>query len=157
MVFVFNGARGAGGRRVFVKVSASEEKTAGGILLPDTAKEKPVQGEIVAVGKGKLTTAGPRRLAGQARTRPSNATSPRSDANCRHALTKSLDTPPRRLVTAHRMVKMPPAPDGKIYSATYSNVRSNHRLRLKSQPPLCDNALTNCRFPSTSAMSTATM
>ena len=136
MLFIVNGARGAGGRRVVCG--------------------RACRGSL-AVGKGKLTTAGPRRLAGQARTRPSNATSPRSDANCRHALTKSLDTPPRRLVTAHRMVKMPPAPDGKIYSATYSNVRSNHRLRLKSQPPLCDNALTNCRFPSTSAMSTATM
>lgn len=41
------------GDRVFVKVSASEEKTAGGILLPDTAKEKPQIGEIVAVGPGK--------------------------------------------------------------------------------------------------------
>ncbi|NEQ27304.1 MAG: co-chaperone GroES, partial [Microcoleus sp. SIO2G3] len=37
------------GERVFIKVSASEEKTAGGILLPDTAKEKPQVGEIVAV------------------------------------------------------------------------------------------------------------
>ena len=41
------------GDRVFVKVSASEEKTAGGILLPDTAKEKPQIGEIAAVGPGK--------------------------------------------------------------------------------------------------------
>ncbi|HEY9667334.1 MAG TPA: co-chaperone GroES [Coleofasciculaceae cyanobacterium] len=41
------------GDRVFVKVSASEEKTAGGILLPDTAKEKPQVGEVVAVGPGK--------------------------------------------------------------------------------------------------------
>lgn len=41
------------GDRVFIKVSASEEKTAGGILLPDTAKEKPQVGEIVAVGPGK--------------------------------------------------------------------------------------------------------
>ena len=39
--------------RVFVKVSASEEKTAGGILLPDTAKEKPQIGEVVQVGPGK--------------------------------------------------------------------------------------------------------
>lgn len=39
--------------RVFVKVSASEEKTAGGILLPDAAKEKPQVGEIVQVGPGK--------------------------------------------------------------------------------------------------------
>jgi chaperonin GroES len=41
------------GERVLVKVSESEEKTAGGILLPDTAKEKPQVGEIVAVGSGK--------------------------------------------------------------------------------------------------------
>ncbi len=41
------------GERVFVKVSPSEEKTAGGILLPDTAKEKPQVGEVVAVGPGK--------------------------------------------------------------------------------------------------------
>lgn len=41
------------GERVFLKVSASEEKTAGGILLPDSAKEKPQVGEIVAVGSGK--------------------------------------------------------------------------------------------------------
>lgn len=39
--------------RVFVKVSPSEEKTAGGILLPDTAKEKPQVGEVVQVGPGK--------------------------------------------------------------------------------------------------------
>ncbi|AOX01172.1 MAG: co-chaperone GroES [Moorea sp. SIO1F2] len=41
------------GDRVFVKVSAAEEKTAGGILLPDNAKEKPQVGEIVATGPGK--------------------------------------------------------------------------------------------------------
>ena len=41
------------GDRVFVKISAGEEKTAGGILLPDTAKEKPQIGEIVNVGPGK--------------------------------------------------------------------------------------------------------
>ena len=41
------------GDRVFIKVSASEEKTAGGILLPDSAKEKPQVGEVVQVGSGK--------------------------------------------------------------------------------------------------------
>ncbi|MGB7443401.1 MAG: co-chaperone GroES [Coleofasciculaceae cyanobacterium] len=41
------------GDRVFLKVSAAEEKTAGGILLPDNAKEKPQIGEIVGVGPGK--------------------------------------------------------------------------------------------------------
>ncbi|GAB4523199.1 MAG: co-chaperone GroES [Pleurocapsa sp.] len=41
------------GDRVFLKVQAAEEKTAGGILLPETAKEKPQVGEVVAVGSGK--------------------------------------------------------------------------------------------------------
>ncbi|MEM9904165.1 MAG: co-chaperone GroES [Cyanobacteria bacterium P01_D01_bin.44] len=41
------------GDRVLVKVSDAEEKTAGGILLPDTAKEKPQIGEIAQVGPGK--------------------------------------------------------------------------------------------------------
>lgn len=39
--------------RVVVEVSAAEEKTASGIIIPDTAKEKPQQGLIVAVGNGK--------------------------------------------------------------------------------------------------------
>jgi chaperonin GroES len=39
--------------RVVVKPAAAEEKTAGGIILPDTAKEKPQRGEVVAVGPGK--------------------------------------------------------------------------------------------------------
>ena len=43
------------GERVFVKVSASEEKTAGGILLPDTAKEKPQVGEVAAVAPASAT------------------------------------------------------------------------------------------------------
>jgi chaperonin GroES len=42
------------GDRVLVKPMEAEEKTKGGIVLPDTAKEKPQQGEVVAVGKGKL-------------------------------------------------------------------------------------------------------
>ena len=40
------------GRRVLVKRSISEEKTAGGIFLPDTAKEKPQEAKIVAIGTG---------------------------------------------------------------------------------------------------------
>ena len=44
--------------RVVVKPMSSEEKTKGGIILPDTAKEKPVIGEIVAVGAGKRTDDG---------------------------------------------------------------------------------------------------
>ena len=39
--------------RVLVKPAAAEEKTAGGIIIPDTAKEKPQRGIIVAVGPGK--------------------------------------------------------------------------------------------------------
>lgn len=39
--------------RVIVKADAAEEKTAGGIIIPDTAKEKPQRGTVVAVGAGK--------------------------------------------------------------------------------------------------------
>lgn len=39
--------------RVVVKPASAEEKTAGGIIIPDTAKEKPQRGEVVAVGPGK--------------------------------------------------------------------------------------------------------
>ena len=39
--------------RVIVKAAAAEEKTAGGIIIPDTAKEKPQRGTVVAVGNGK--------------------------------------------------------------------------------------------------------
>ena len=38
--------------RVLVKPAAAEEKTIGGIIIPDSAKEKPLRGEIVAAGKG---------------------------------------------------------------------------------------------------------
>ncbi|MFH1778289.1 MAG: co-chaperone GroES [Candidatus Omnitrophota bacterium] len=40
--------------RVIVKVLEAKEKTKGGIVLPDTAKEKPQEAEVVAVGKGKV-------------------------------------------------------------------------------------------------------
>ena len=40
------------GNRIVVKRLEAEEKTAGGIVLPDTAKEKPKQGEVIAVGEG---------------------------------------------------------------------------------------------------------
>ena len=49
------------GDRGFVKVSESEEKTAGGILLPDTAKEKPQVGEVAQVGPGKRNEYGSRQ------------------------------------------------------------------------------------------------
>lgn len=44
--------------RVLVKRLESEEKTAGGLYIPDTAKEKPSRGEVVAVGPGKHTDDG---------------------------------------------------------------------------------------------------
>jgi chaperonin GroES len=40
--------------RILVKRIDSEEKSAGGIIIPDTAKEKPMEGEVVAVGEGKI-------------------------------------------------------------------------------------------------------
>ena len=40
--------------RIIIKALEGEEKTAGGIVLPDSAKEKPQQGEVVAVGPGKV-------------------------------------------------------------------------------------------------------
>ena len=46
--------------RIVVKRLEAEEKTAGGIVLPDTAKEKPQKGEVVAVGPGKLLDSGER-------------------------------------------------------------------------------------------------
>ncbi len=44
--------------RVIVKPATPEEVTKGGIILPDTAKEKPQQGEVIAVGCGKVTDEG---------------------------------------------------------------------------------------------------
>ncbi len=46
--------------RVLVKRLESEERSAGGIIIPDSAKEKPAQGQVVAVGPGKLNEAGQR-------------------------------------------------------------------------------------------------
>jgi len=46
--------------RIIVKRLEAEEKTAGGILLPDSAKEKPQKGEIIATGPGKLLDSGKR-------------------------------------------------------------------------------------------------
>ncbi len=47
--------------RVIVRRLEEERKTPGGIVIPDTAKEKPIQGEIVAVGKGKILENGETR------------------------------------------------------------------------------------------------
>lgn len=44
--------------RVIVKPNAAEETTKGGIILPDTVKEKPIEGTIVAVGSGRVTEDG---------------------------------------------------------------------------------------------------
>jgi chaperonin GroES len=44
--------------RVVVQPAEAEEKTKGGIILPDTAKEKPVEGKIVAAGPGKVSDTG---------------------------------------------------------------------------------------------------
>ncbi|PIE56261.1 MAG: co-chaperone GroES [Desulfobulbus propionicus] len=46
--------------RILVKRLEGEQKTSGGIIIPDSAKEKPAEGEIVAVGPGKLNDAGER-------------------------------------------------------------------------------------------------
>ena len=46
------------GDKVLVEVLEADEKTAGGIVLPDTAKEKPQEGKVVAVGDGKILPTG---------------------------------------------------------------------------------------------------
>jgi chaperonin GroES len=46
------------GDRILVRRIQEEEKTKGGIIIPDTAKEKPQEGRVVAVGKGKMTEDG---------------------------------------------------------------------------------------------------
>jgi chaperonin GroES len=52
------------GDRVIVKQSEAEEKTKSGILLPDSAKEKPTKGKVVAVGPGKVDDNGKRHELG---------------------------------------------------------------------------------------------
>jgi len=44
--------------RILIKRVAEEQKTAGGIIIPDTAKEKPQEGRVIAVGNGKVTDEG---------------------------------------------------------------------------------------------------
>jgi chaperonin GroES len=46
--------------RILVKRVEEEEKTKGGIIIPDTAKEKPAEGKVMEVGKGKLDESGKR-------------------------------------------------------------------------------------------------
>jgi chaperonin GroES len=50
--------------RVLLKRVQEEQKTKGGIIIPDTAKEKPIEGEVVAVGNGKLLDDGTVRALG---------------------------------------------------------------------------------------------
>ena len=44
--------------RILVRRMSEEDKTAGGIIIPDTAKEKPQKGEVIATGNGRLTEEG---------------------------------------------------------------------------------------------------
>ena len=46
------------GNRILARRIKEEDKTKGGIIIPDTAKEKPQEGKVVAVGKGKMAEAG---------------------------------------------------------------------------------------------------
>ena len=48
--------------KIVIKRLEAEEKTAGGIVLPDTAKEKPQRGKVLAVGDGKLSEDGDKRI-----------------------------------------------------------------------------------------------
>lgn len=47
--------------RVLIKRSSEEEKTKGGIIIPDTAKEKPMEGEVISSGKGRISKGGKTR------------------------------------------------------------------------------------------------
>ena len=58
--------------RVIVKRVEEEEKTKGGIIIPDTAKEKPQEGQIIAVGPGKVTDDGKKIPDGGEGRRPSS-------------------------------------------------------------------------------------
>jgi len=49
------------GDKVIVKAKAEEDKTSGGIILPDTAKEKPQEGTVIAAGPGKVLENGERK------------------------------------------------------------------------------------------------
>ncbi len=48
------------GDHILVRPSEAEEKTRGGIILPDTAREKPAEGTVIAIGEGKLLDTGKR-------------------------------------------------------------------------------------------------
>jgi|TARA_S200000501_G_scaffold207812_2_gene195277 chaperonin GroES len=46
------------GAKILIKRVSAEEKTQGGIIIPDSSQEKPLEGEVVAVGKGRLNNKG---------------------------------------------------------------------------------------------------
>lgn len=48
--------------RILLKRIEAEQKTAGGILIPDNAKEKPIEGKVIAVGNGKILENGSRQI-----------------------------------------------------------------------------------------------
>ncbi len=48
--------------RILVRRLSSEEKTKGGIIIPETAKEKPVEAEVIAIGKGRRNEEGTKRI-----------------------------------------------------------------------------------------------
>ena len=56
--------------RVVIEVLDAEERTAGGIVLPDTAREKPQRGRVTAVGQGRLARPVVRRMVGRGLLRP---------------------------------------------------------------------------------------
>ena len=64
--------------RIVVRPGESEERTASGLVIPDTAKEKPQQGEVLAVGAGRVATA--RREASPSTSRSATPSSTRSTA-----------------------------------------------------------------------------
>jgi len=55
--------------RVIVKRIQEEEKTSGGIIIPDTAKEKPQEGKVIAVGHGTVAAPGSKAAAGKVAAR----------------------------------------------------------------------------------------
>ena len=85
--------------RVVIQQIEAEEKTAGGIVLPDTAKEKPQRGKVLAVGPGKLLDSGERRRSASSRaTRCSSASipAPRSRWTARRSRSSASPTSWRR-------------------------------------------------------------
>ena len=79
------------GDKVLLKRVEAQEKSKGGIVIPDTAKEKPQQGEVISIGQGKLLDSGARatftvkendRVIFSSRTVPSMSSAPNESAVC---------------------------------------------------------------------------